>query len=166
MLAVDLVTATGSVVAAMACSSNRNRTPIPLVSKSAKLGMVMLLSAIGLCALRYSGARLGMFPGPGLVSTSQPVEAIRLDSVRKSGVIQMPLANPTARDISVVGVRVGCDSQLLSQLPVRIRSGAAVTLEMATALPDYAGESKMVSTFYVVGGPVLEQRVVVRVAHD
>ena len=169
MLAGDLIIAAASVMAAVACYLNKNRATTAfskVFKKSAKLSIVMVLSAMGLCALRYSAERLRLSSGPSLVSTSQPVKTISFDSVKKSGVIVIPLANPTAREISIVGVHVGCDSKLLSQLPVRIRSGGAVTVKLATALPDYAGESKMVSTFYVVGGAVLEQRVVVRVAHD
>lgn len=109
---------------------------------------------------------LGVFPAPSLVSTSQVVTAIPLRTSKKSGVIQLPLANPTAHDVSVVGMRVGCDSKLMSQLPLRIASGAVARLELATVLPDYAGESKMVSILYVAGGPELEQRIVVRVAHE
>jgi hypothetical protein len=165
MLTFDLVVALTCCVVAVV-SLPRHRQTIQTILAAIQHGTAVYALAVLILFGLALAPRTGLKPGPTLVSTSKPISATPVASGRKAGVVRVPLYNPTAKTITVVGGHSGCSSRVTSRLPIEIPSGKSVEIEIVAALPNYAGESRMAATLYASGGSTLEQRVVLRVAHE
>lgn len=99
----------------------------------------------------------GHLAGPVLVAVKHDVKANSSTNTSNVSVVPVSFSNATSRSIRVVGAKLGCDTRLLSQLPLTLAPGTTASLEVVTRIPEDVPRATLELTLYTSGTSRLEQ---------
>lgn len=108
----------------------------------------------------------GVLPSSPLVARYSPVPVVLAAGEKRIGLVTVEIANARPHQVQVAGTKAGCDTQLLSQLPLTLAPGECTTLAVSTRLPETAGHSTLSLVLYTAGTSRLEQLMEFNVTHE
>lgn len=131
----------------------------PTLRTSHCLAMAALFPiASGLLFLSVSKMQsTGLLAAPALVAVEHNVKVVSRNPKSDFGVVSVLFCNPRSRPIRVAGVKVGCDTRVVSQLPFTLAPGASASLEVATRIPVDVPRATLELLLYTSGTSRLEQ---------
>ena len=99
----------------------------------------------------------GILAGPALVAVEHDVQVISSNAQSNFGVVSVLFCNSLSRPVRVVGAKVGCDTRVVSQLPLTLAPGASASLKVATRIPADVPRATLALLLYTSGTSRLEQ---------